>query len=711
MGQWQSQPVCNTPACLHAASQVLKYLAPNWAEMDPCTEFDKMVCYGFREHNAEDKGTMDTIQDRNDRILKRILESSSHEEAIGVQTTLLRSRSASDEYNFNLLRDSYQACMDTSAIALLGVEPVTELIVRLNATWPVSPHDLEKKISPSEYAGFHNASLFMHKMDIGIVSDTEGVKVLPDAVDPKITRVVLQFPSPSLDNTTAYFDPAKMEPYVETMGKVFRMTYPNLDDEAAANLAAAVAALEGDIVKAVLPAGEVLAKLDDVLDSLVDTKVADLAKAAPAVGIDHLVRGLMPPSAGKRVPDVIDVMVPEVWPNISQAFAKQPKAALQGFMVWKMVNKLAPNLRSSDLYELLGMPQPTDSATRWRECVYAVDSIAQHILEHYFVAVTYPDDTLRAADDMTTRIRRQFKRRLGELPWMSEPAKQRAVKKVENMVQNIGYKKLYPDVRAADSLAEYYSTLNVSASAHFFNMLSGRRHRTLKAYEEAARPTERESYGGMPVSAVNAFYNRGTNAMTIGAGIAQLPIFHNDLPDYALYGGLGAVVGHELTHGFDNAGAQYDEDAAKRQWWDNATVANYAELQRCFVEQYSAFEVEVPGNGEREKVDGELTLGENLSDAGGLRVAYDTWAAARREKPRTWDQHLPGLEAFTHEQLFFIFYGNIWCDSYTKSTARFLLENDNHAPARYRILGGTQNSRAFREAFQCQVKEPVCEAF
>jgi endothelin-converting enzyme len=441
-------------------------------------------------------------------------------------------------------------------------------------------------------------------------------------------------------------------------------------------------------------------------DPIKNTSVAEIAAAAPALSLDKLVSGLSP--AG-HVPTEILLEEPSLWPNISQMITRQPKAAVQGYMIWKVINSVKLLIESPELWEALGAESPAGSTSRWELCVEMSTALVGHMADHYYVSATYPEPVLQAADKLTTNIRTQFKKRIGDLDWMSHTAKQRATSKVDNMRQNIGYQTSNPDVRSMQSLATYYDTLNFT-SDYFSNVLSAQGHMATKAYAELARPADRSLFVGGSISRANAFYNPSTNSMFIPAGISQLPIFHHDLPDYALYGGLGVVIGHELTHGFDDGGSMYDEHAELRTWWDNSTVANFANRTQCFVDQYSKYEVDMPGGG-KANVDGDLTLGENLSDAGGMRTAYDAWVAERNTMPGTWDQNLPGLDKFTHEQLFFVFFGNMWCGKTTPAMAAMLLQMDNHAPDLQRILGGTANSRAFREAFKCKVKEPTCELF
>lgn len=518
---------------------------------------------------------------------------------------------------------------------------------------------------------------------------------------------MVQFPNPGFSNESAYSDPEVIKLYTEKMAKVFEMVYPDLDEEAATDLADAVVSFEAGIIDVIATASKDAAAegATSADDTFFTTPVADLVKSAPAVGFDTLITGLTQPA---KTPSTAYVQFPDAWADMSQLIADQSKAALQGWMVWKMVNDLHPYVEAPELKKVLGMRSST--ASRFETCKTAVDQSLRHMLDHYYIAVTYPDRILKTAEELTSNLRTQFKKRLGELPWMSQQAKQRAIKKVDNMVQNIGYKTDNPNLRDSDSLASYYDGLNFTTS-YFANTLAGREHATAKTFEEATKPTDRHSFVNHATSEVNAFYSANINAIVINAGISQLPLFHYDLPDYALYGAFGSFIGHELSHGFDNTGSTFDENAERRDWWDNSTVTAYAERQKCFVEQYSAYEMDVPGG--KQHVDGKKTLGENLSDAGGLHAAWDAWIQARKSKPKTWDQDLPGLDKFTHEQLFFLFYGNTWCESLTPASNKQQLDNpkDNHSPNRYRLLGGALNSRGFREAFKCKVKEPQCEAF
>jgi endothelin-converting enzyme len=437
-------------------------------------------------------------------------------------------------------------------------------------------------------------------------------------------------------------------------------------------------------------------------DTMKNATLADIGKSAPELGLDKLIAALTPKG---QTPSVILLDEPEFWPKFSKLITRHSKAAVHGYMMWQAINKLAPIVDSPDLHDLLDIT-PGNGREQWDLCIDAAGLSVGHILNSYFVKATYPDLTLKAADKMTTNVRNAFVKRLGELDWMSPDSKKRAIKKAENIVQNIGYPTEKPDLRSAESLASYYTGMNIT-NDHFSNMLSARAHKMAKGYAEVANPPDRNIFG--EINIVNAFYAPWLNTITIPAGISQLPFFHHHLPLYALYGGLGSVVGHEISHGFDDEGRLWSEDHELETWWDNSTVENFEKGAQCFVDQYSKFEVETPSG--MLTVDGENTLGENLADAGGLRASFNAWNEERGKMPGVWDQSLPGLEGFTHEQLFFIFYGNSWCEAPSKQLNAMSVDPRRaHSPSLIRIKGSAENSAAFQEAFKCKSK-PKCELF
>jgi endothelin-converting enzyme len=209
----------------------------------------------------------------------------------------------------------------------------------------------------------------------------------------------------------------------------------------------------------------------------------------------------------------------------------------------------------------------------------------------------------------------------------------------------------------------------------------------------------------MSVPAATAFYSLAVNTIVIPAGIMQLPIFSHDLPEYVSYGGLGSIIGHELSHGIDAGSTKVDECGKVSRWWDSLTTKNYGEKARCFVGQYSNFTF-TDKHGNITHVNGQNTQDENIADAGGISASFAAWTKRDKAQPNPL---LPGLEEFTKEQMFFLSYASVWCAKVEPEQVAMENEIDNHSPRDTRILGTLANSRDFREAFKCKNKQPTCE--
>lgn len=258
-----------------------------------------------------------------------------------------------------------------------------------------------------------------------------------------------------------------------------------------------------------------------------------------------------------------------------------------------------------------------------------------------------------------------------------------------------------------ENLHSYYQSVQVSDSAYFKNSLNMRRFDIAREWSSLGKPVDRNEWG-MTVPTVNAYYNPPGNEIVFPAGIMQFPVFDVAVPQYLSYGAFGAVSGHELSHAFDSTGRHYDQNGNYTDWWTPSTVAAFKERAQCFIDQYGNYSI--PGPDDKPLyVNGKLTLGENIADAGGLSASFAAWKKRQGESNEK-NQNLPGLsEHFSQDQLFFVSYANWWCGKTTKETAINRLYTDPHAPKWARVLGTMANSREFKEAFSCKEKEPVCE--
>lgn len=197
------------------------------------------------------------------------------------------------------------------------------------------------------------------------------------------------------------------------------------------------------------------------------------------------------------------------------------------------------------------------------------------------------------------------------------------------------------------------------------------------------------------------------NEIVFPAGILQPPFFNAKAPEYLNYGAIGSVVGHELTHAFDNNGRSYDADGKLRDWWTDKTSAEFDKRAQCFVEQYEKYSIKGP-DGKDHNVNGKLTLGENLADNGGAARAWDAWNLKIKEKGQNdADFDLPGLSKWSHNQLFWVGFAQVWCGRVRTETAVSRIRNDPHSPPMFRVAGTVENSKNFAEAFKCKPDSPM----
>lgn len=325
-------------------------------------------------------------------------------------------------------------------------------------------------------------------------------------------------------------------------------------------------------------------------------------------------------------------------------------------------------------------------------------------MSRFFVEKAFSAEAKDFGDTIITDIKTEFTKKLESADWMDKDTTKKAVEKVHNIVQKIGYPTKSPDIMNPSKLKDYYETVNVTSDGFFRNALAIRKFGVEEEWSAYGKPVDRDQWD-MTVPTVNAYYNPPGNEIVFPAGIMQFPVFDVDVPAYMSYGAFGSVAGHELSHAFDSTGRHYDQNGNYTDWWSESTVKAFKEKTECFVSQYANFTV--PGPDDKPlHVNGRLTLGENIADAGGLSASFQAWKRRAAEKA---NKDLPGLEHFSQEQLFFVSYSNWWCGKTRKDTAINRIYTDPHAPKWARILGTMANSREFRESFQCKAKEPTCK--
>jgi predicted metalloendopeptidase len=324
---------------------------------------------------------------------------------------------------------------------------------------------------------------------------------------------------------------------------------------------------------------------------------------------------------------------------------------------------------------------------RWKRCVSAVDADLGEALGQVYVEKHFPPEAKARTLKMVEALENALRRDIQGLDWMSDATKKQALVKLQAVQNKIGYPSKWRD----------YSTLKILPDDALGNSLRANAYEVRRQLNKIGKPLDKQEWQMTPPT-VNAYYEPTENNINFPAGILQPPFYDFKADDALNFGGIGAVIGHELTHGFDDQGSQFDAQGNLNSWWTPADEKAFKERTQCLVDEYDGF-VAVDDM----HVKGKLTLGENTADNGGLRIAYwallDTLAHPAK--------HPEKIDGFTPEQRLFLGWGQVWCQNQTDEIARLLAQTNEHSPGRYRVNGVVSNMPEFKKAWGCKAGQPM----
>ncbi len=386
----------------------------------------------------------------------------------------------------------------------------------------------------------------------------------------------------------------------------------------------------------------------------------------------------------------LNVADPGFFKTMSAQLKKEDLASWKAYLSWHLAHADAGYLpvdfvRSDfDFYgrTLEGAQQ---IAPRWKRCVNSVDNDLGEALGQAYVERVFSPAAKARSLAMVKQIEDAMQKDIQSLPWMTEPTKQQAIAKLHTVVNRIGYPDKWRD----------YSALEISRDDEMGNVDRARAFEFRRQLDKIGKPVDRGEWAMTPPT-VDAYYDEQMNDINFPAGILQPPLFDAKADDAANYGDTGATIGHELTHAFDDEGRKFDAQGNLRDWWTPDDAKQFEKRAACVESQYSHFTAV-----DDIKVNGQLTLGENVADLGGLLLAYMAWHTASNGK------EAPPSDGFTPEQRFFISYGQSWCGQTRDATERVNASADPHSPERYRVNGVVSNLPQFEHAFHCKPGAPI----
>ena len=554
--------------------------------------------------------------------------------------------------------DLYISGMDTVAIEKLGYEPVKPLLAKIDVV-----NDYKQLINLAA-EGFKEGDGFLFGFYVGS--------------DDKIsTKNAINFYQAGLGlpNRDYYFnnDSATQnirKEYVKYISKLFTLT--GTDQVIASKQAEAILNLETEIAEFHSTPVELRNPIKNYNKYAVD----DFQKEIPNIDLKNVLDRMMIKM------DTLLVGQPKYYRALSMLLKTQPIDVWRNKLKFKALSDAAPALSKTfrnARFEFYGktLSGQKEQEERWKKMVETVDGGLGELLGKLYSEKYFKPEAKERMLTLVNNLQSVYKSRIEKLDWMSAQTKQRALAKLAAFTKKIGY----PDTW------KKYDDVTIGMASYYKNLQSIARHDYKEMIDKLGKPVDRAEWGMTPPT-VNAYYNPSFNEIVFPAGILQFPFFDFAADDAINYGAIGAVIGHEMTHGFDDQGRQYDKDGNLKDWWTPADATKFTTKANVVVDQYNKFTVL-----NNLKVNGSLTLGENLADIGGLAIAYEAFKLTDQGKGNK------KIDGFTPDQRFFLSYAQVWRIKNRDETLRMRIQTDPHSPEMFRVNGPLSNMPEFYQSF------------
>jgi endothelin-converting enzyme/putative endopeptidase len=629
---------------------------------DPCVDFYQYACGNWMATHpippSESRwGRSNELADRNREILRGILEKASVDDA---RRTPVEQK----------IGDFYYACMDERTVNAKEYDPLKPELARVDALTDKSAIEAQAIRLQRDGVGVFFA--FRSEPDpknstMTIADADQGGLGLPDR------DYYLKDDENSVKLRAAY---------VEHVTHMFQLI--GEPPQTAGGHAHAVMALETELAKASL---DRVARRDPRTRYHKMT-VAELAALCPFVEWTQFIDGVGAPKI-----ETLNVDVPDFFRALDKMLTAASLDTLKAYLKWHLLHAAAASLSQPFVDEDFAFYEKTLRGTkelrpRWKRCVDTVDRQLGEALGQKYVEETFGAEGKQHTLKMVRAIEKEMSDDLHTLAWMTPETKKQAFVKLEAIANKIGYPDTWRD----------YSSVRIVRDDFRGDTLRAAAFEVQRQLHKIGNPVDRMEWHMTPPT-VNAYYSQQENNINFPAGILQPPFYSNGRDEAVNYGGIGVVVGHELTHGFDDQGRKYDAQGNLRDWWTKEDAVEFKKRAQCLIDEYSKFET-VPGV----HLNGKLTLGENTADNGGLRLAFMALMDSLEGKEAAL------IDGFTPEQRLFLGFGQVWCQNQTPETARLLAQTDPHSSGRYRTNGTVQNMTEFQKAFACKLGQPMVAA-
>jgi putative endopeptidase len=633
---------------------------------DPCVDFFQYACGNFAKlhpmpNDRPAYGTGAIIADYTEYTLHAMLEKAA-------------AGGANRSSNEQKVGDYYAACLNTDAINAKGLKPLQaelDRIARLKSKaelWPLLAHykliDVGAFLEFAEQQDFKDARKQIAVVHQGGLGLPERDYYFRTGEVPEKTR----------------------KQYVEHITNAMKLmgepeNQASSDAQKIMELETALAKVSMDITSQRDPQ-----KIYHLMP------VTELQKLAPAIDWDVFLK-----ESGAPPIHELNVTNPDFFKGLNSLITSADLDTIKTYLRWQLIRSTPANVlpkafdeENFDFYSRKLSGQPEQRA-RWKRCVQSTDGALGEALGQIYVAQEFSAASKQATLQMVHDIEAAMDQDLDRLDWMSPVTKTRAKQKLHAVADKIGYPDHWRD----------YSRLKVARDDAYGNAIRASEFENRRQLAKIGKPVDRGEWGISPPT-VDAYYNPSMNDINFPAGILQAPLYDKNATDAVNYGHVGGIVGHELTHGFDDEGRQFDANGNLSDWWTPDDGKKFEEKADCEVKEYGSFVVV-----DDVKINGKLTLGENTADNGGLRLAFMAFLADAKRKNIDVDQKQDGYSPI---QQFFLAHGQNWCGSSRPESLRLQAQTDPHSFRKFRVNGVVQNMPEFGKAFGCKTGQPMMPA-
>lgn len=620
----------------------------------PCEDFEKFAVGNWLKNNPVPEsesswGSFNIVHDANEIKLKVIVEEAAAAKA--KKGTVLQQ-----------VGDFYTSALDSNTANKLGITPLQSLLAKIDAV--KNTQELVEMMAETRKYG--SGSIFSYYVEIDAKNSTQYITYLSQG----------GIGLPDRDYYTPTDNRGKniLTEYKKHITALFVLS--GVEKETAENNASSIIEMETDL------AANSMDRVDrrDPDKTYHKMTKVELQKLCKSINWDAYFTA----AELKGVTDVV-VEQPNFIKLLDKAFKKYPIENWKTYMKWHLMNDMADNLSIAFEKQVFSFYSTTlrgvaEMKPRWKRALEKSNRTVGEQIGKLFVEKHFPEASKQKVLDLIGNISATFSERVQKLDWMSDSTKIKALEKLNKFTYKIGYPDKWKD----------YSSVEIKTNTLAQNVMNMNYYKYKENVNKLGKPIDKTEWGMNPQT-INAYYNPTMNEIVFPAAILQPPFFSPDADDAINYGGIGGVIGHEFSHGFDDQGSKFDGDGNLKNWWSKEDLVNFAAKTNKLANQYDSYEV-----AEGNHVNGKLTLGENIADIAGITLSYYALEKAMKSKK---DQLIDG---YTYQQRFFLGWAQVWHTNMKDEAIINQVKTNPHSPSRYRIIGPLTNMLEFREAFGCE---------